>query len=416
MATWDITKLSTEIEFDPINGKQASNIIELDSTHYIVAYQGLLSDGYVNIFALDRSTWSLSTVTNFNFDIDNCINPKLFKLSATKVLVIYGSTGNDGFALILNINPTTWAVTLGTPFEFDPVFFNGGSIEQLDATHFLITYKGSTTSFAYSRVLVVDTINDTVAYTGGLFQASSFVANNVSTAKIDSNHVLLIHNDIISNPSVARVLEVNMSTWEVSAVGTPFALDSMITSSGGSATNKIDANHFVVTYTQAPLFAVQSQVLAVDLSTWNVTAAGPEYVLDSGAMGTSAHMTIDSNHVIATMKDNINNNITTVLEIANDTYAVSEPGARLLIDAVIGAGWSSVSPILSGTTDKAIIVYEGTDSDGFAVVINIELPVVTTVAIRSTVMGTGGRKQAKLAGMRSRRFARYPISGSFPQE
>ena len=140
---WDIAKASDPwTEFDDSNGITPA-LCQIDGTHYLCAYAGNGDAGWAVVLTVDTGTWAITKETPFEFDTDKGLSPALSQIDGTHYLCAYTGTSNDGFSTILTVDTGTWAITKETPFEFDAGTGIAPALSQIDGTHYLCAYQGS---------------------------------------------------------------------------------------------------------------------------------------------------------------------------------------------------------------------------------------------------------------------------------
>ena len=190
---------------------------------------------------------AISRHTPYEFDTVKGKHCKLVRIDDTHYLCIYTGDGDDGWAVVLIVDPDTWEVTKGTPLEYDSTKGKEASLAQIDSTHFICAYQGNEKDWAYATVLSVNTASNTVV------RESVFLVENESEAttgkkpaivKINNNRFLLAYEGK-DQDGFAVVLTVDSDTWEVS-IATPLEFDTV---KGKEAELvKIDNDHYLCAY------------------------------------------------------------------------------------------------------------------------------------------------------------------------
>ena len=276
LGTWTISKsMLTALEFDTSDGQYPA-LSQIDSTHYLCAYRGPDNDGFAIVLTVNPGTWAVSkaTLLPLEYDTSNGLYPVLSQIDSTHYLCAYTGTGNNGFAIVLTVDPGTWAVTKATllPLEYDASNSLYPALSQIDSTHYLCAYTGSG-SDGFAIVLTVDL--GTWAVTKATLTALEFdTADGTypALAQIDSTHYLCAYTGT-GNDGFAIVLTVNPGTWAVSkATLLPFEYD---TSNGlYPALSQIHSSGFLCSY-QGPSSRAWAVVLNVDSAGWTISAETP---------------------------------------------------------------------------------------------------------------------------------------------
>ena len=189
----------------------------------------------------------ISKKTPFEFDTVKGKQCELARIDNTHYLCAYTGDGDDGWAVILIVDPLTWEVTRGTPLEYDPIRGKEASLAQIDSTHFICVYQGKDKEWAYATVLSVNTVSNTVV------QESVYLIENESEATtgkkpavvaMNNNRFLLAYEGKDSD-GFAVVLTVDPATWAIS-IATPLEFDTV----KGKEPDliKIDSGHYLCAY------------------------------------------------------------------------------------------------------------------------------------------------------------------------
>jgi len=238
--TWTITK-ETPFEYDTDNGETPA-LVKIDGTHYLCAYEGVGSDGFATILTVDTGTWNISSGTALEYDTSTGATPALVKIDATHYLCAYQGPQSDGWVVVLTVDTGTWAVTKETPFEYDTNMAKEPALAQIDEAHYLCTYL-SNGDLGLVTVLTVDTGTWTI--TNQTPFEYDTVGMTPALLKIDNKYYLCAYMGPFSD-GWSCVLNVDTGSWAVSKE-MPFEFD--ITDGANPALAKIDDSHYLCAYT-----------------------------------------------------------------------------------------------------------------------------------------------------------------------
>jgi hypothetical protein len=280
----------TELEFDTTMGKTPA-LCQVDATHYLCAYQGISQDGYAVILTVDTSDWTITANTAVAFELNGMMSPDLCQVDSTHYLCAYEGDMDDGYAVILTVNTSTWEITFGSSLEYDNQDGRTPSLTQIDSTHYLCGYEGSSGA-GKAMILIVDTSDWSISKKS----PHTFDSNHILTpvlCAIDSTHHLCLWQGYADNDGNAVVLTVNTSTWTVSNEQF-FEFEMQATE---PALCKIDAETFLCACeTQGNIGS--AVILDVNLSDYSITRGEP-YTFDEYAPDTSPDLCqIDSNNYL----------------------------------------------------------------------------------------------------------------------
>ncbi len=181
-----ITK-ETPYEFDTQKGKTPT-LLKMDDTHYLCAYSGNDDDGWVTVLTVNTGTWAITKETPFEFNTQKGKTPALTKIDDTHYLCAYTGNDDDGWATVLTVNTSTWAITQGTSFEFDIQKGKTPALSKIDDTRYFCAYAGSDDD-GWAVVLAVDPIAWTISK-GTSLEYDTSKGKVPALEKIDNNHHL----------------------------------------------------------------------------------------------------------------------------------------------------------------------------------------------------------------------------------
>jgi len=149
-STWDITK-EIPLEYETANGETPA-LIQIDSTHYLCAYDGPDSHGWAVVLTVNIGDWSISTETTYEYEGTSGLNPDLAQIDPNDYFCAYTGPASAGYAVILTVNPNDWTITSGTAFEYESATSITPNLVQIDPNNYLCAYT-STGSDGWSVVL-----------------------------------------------------------------------------------------------------------------------------------------------------------------------------------------------------------------------------------------------------------------------
>lgn len=257
--------------------------------------------------------------SDFEFDIVEGQMPVLCQISDVRYLCAYSGADNDGYAVVLNLEKTDWTLSKGPLFEFDTDDCVNPALYRIDSDHYLCVYTG-TDDHGIAAVLEVDISDDSIS--------------KLTTYEFD--------NQMCLNPDVIDI---------------------------GSGMTDPDDNHFLCVYsgTDNDGWAV---VLTVDTDDWSLNKNQP-FEFDSSNCQSPCLSTIsngDNRRFLCVYNGVWDQGIASVLIVNSGNLHVSE-SSEVVFDNVSGKTPSLVN-VKNG---QCLCVYEGTDSDGYAVVLDVDL-------------------------------------------
>jgi len=303
-------------EFDILKGKESA-LTQIDSTHYLCAYQGDRDTGWAVVLTVDTESWEITKETPYEFDTVKGKTSALAQIDATHYLCAYAGDGDDGWATVLTVNTGTWEITKETPFEFDDVKGKTPALAQIDATHYLCAYAGDGDD-GWATVLTVNT---------GTWEITKETPYEFDTVKgkipaleqIDATHYLCAYGGD-GDDGWATVLTVNTGTWEVTNE-TPYEHDG--DKGKTPALAQIDATHYLCAYAGDGDDG-WATVLTVYTATWEITEEmAIEYDSDNGK--TPALVVVDPNNYLCAYAGESDDGWSVILQIPDCNAAEVQP-------------------------------------------------------------------------------------------
>ena len=262
----------------------------------------------------------------YTFDSDGQY-PALVKVDDTHALLTYQeSATSDLFATVLALNTTTGALTEpASRLQVDANLGTGGSLAQVDSTHYISLYTGLASDI-YAVVLAVNTSTWAVTIPGSAFEVKDATTGTwQKIIKIDATHFLAIYQLSSAAPNgrtFAKVLEVNTSTWAITAAGAEATVATTTIVDSAIDLTQIDSTHFVVAYEITGANAAVA--LSVDTGTWAITVGSQSAYGTAGSSMPSLDQ-VDGTHVVIAENDSSGAiaALSSVLAINTGTLAIS---------------------------------------------------------------------------------------------
>jgi len=249
-------------EYDNIKAKSPF-LMHINANRFLCVYTGDSDDGWAVVLMADPSDWTVTMGTLFEFDALKGKEPVLSKINNQYYLCAYAGDGDDGWAVVLRVNPGTSIISKETPFEFETVKGKEPVLSKIDDEHYLCAYKGDGDK-GWAVVLTVDNQWDITKETPFRFDAVK--CKTPALSKIDDEHYLCAYAGD-GDDGWAKVLAVDNSTWDITVED---ALEFDTQKGKTASLEKVDDEHFLCAYSGDgdDGWAV---VLTVDSSTWNIT-------------------------------------------------------------------------------------------------------------------------------------------------
>jgi len=259
--------LGEPFEFDNIKAKSPF-LKHITGNHYLCVYTGDGDDGWAVVLRTDPSTWTITMETPLEFDTLKGKEPVLSRIDSQHYLCAYAGDGDDGWAVVLTVDNGTWNITRETPFEFDTLKGKEPVLSKIDNGHYLCTYAGDLDK-GWAVVLTVD--NSTWNITKETpFQFDALKGKTPTLSKLDDEHYLCVYAGD-GDDGWAKVLTVDNSTWDITIED---ALEFDVLKGKTASLAKVDDEHYLCAYS-ADKDHGWAVVLTVDSGTWNITKDTP---------------------------------------------------------------------------------------------------------------------------------------------
>jgi type II secretory pathway pseudopilin PulG len=351
----------TPFEFNVFEGSEPA-LAQIDDTHYLCAYRGWGWSGQSVVLAVNTTTWVISSGTMFEYDSFVAITPALSQIDDDNYLCAYEGWGSDGWAVILTVDPITWMITKGTPFEFDTQKGETPALSKIDDTHYLCVYSGYRDD-GWAVVLTVDTGSRLITKETP-YEFDTQRCKTPALSKIDDTHYFCAYTGN-GDDGWATVLTINTGTWNITKE-TPFEFD---TQRGKTpALSKIDNTHYLCAYTGNGDDG-WATVLTINTGTWDITKETPfEFDVQRGK--TPALSKIDDVNNLCAYTGSDDDGWSVVLTI-DPVYGTISKGTPLEYDTSKGK-----EPALEKIEDNYYLcAYQGRNDDGWSVVLEEGLKV-----------------------------------------
>ena len=243
------TKVFTEIDSLLHEGTEGAiggqSMIKIDSTHFALAYKvSATNTGVIKVFSIDGSYNNITQESTVSwasgFDINVATGFHL--IDSTHFLLTY--TGfTDGWATTFVMDPVTFAVTVVNSYEFDPTEGFSASSAYVSPGVYVVGWQGN--SNGKVSVLTVDgsyVIAEPSTYT---HNAGDAFHNSVCV--LDSSHFVLAYDDdSISGNGWIKVFNIGASPTYTITLVAAFARGMAIQRYNSLVT--IDSTHFALAY------------------------------------------------------------------------------------------------------------------------------------------------------------------------
>lgn len=378
MATWEVTKVGTGVAFDTVASSENS-CFGIDSTHFINFHSGTEQAGFVEVFTVDTTTWNVTTANaSLEFDPVQGYYNSCYKVDTNHFINFWSGYGSDGFVQVFEVNTSTWAVTTANArLEFDTVNGVYNNCFVIDTNHF-INFWGGNSNIGLAQVFTVNTTTWAVTTAGAVKNYDGGGGINPCIFKIDTNHFINFWTQS-GGSMLSQVFTINTSTWAITTAGDVLQYDTNVSFSPNTCF-KVDDNHFIHFWGGAGSDGFV-QIFTVNTSTWAITTANTSLEFDTTDNAHNACYQIDSTHFINFWAGPGSDGFVQVFEVNTSTWAITTSASSLEFDTA-RATFNSCYPI---DTNHFINFYASSgDNDGYAQAFAIELPVSSNIKTYNT--------------------------------
>lgn len=231
------------LEHDTVNG-QYNSLIRLDDTHYVLAYTGSGTDGFVKTFEIDAD-YQITQLYSLEHDTSSALDNSLVKIDDTHFMLAYAGPGSDGFIKTFSVN-AAYEITQIDSVEHDDTKGVFNTLSQLDATHYVLAYQGKL-DFSYIKTFEINDdyeISEIWSYNDGAHTGWS-----QSICAIDPTHFILVYTGAIVGAGPYYVGMIK--TFSIIEEGEIIEVDSLEHDSANgtySTMAQIDDYNYVLAY------------------------------------------------------------------------------------------------------------------------------------------------------------------------
>lgn len=202
-------------EYSDSDDAEEPFVIKLDTEHYMVFYaEGSSKPGCVGVLTVDTNNWTVSRETHTEWEPDQAGDLVAVEIDSTHFLCLYMGDGDDAYAAVLELDRSTWEVTVVSDYER---IYNKEiecpDLMAIDEDHFIYVFERDGRDDLYAGVLKVD-LDDWEIKDKGRDRFDKD-AEYPSLARIDDTHYLCTFIDDNDKYGVALILEVDTDDWEV---------------------------------------------------------------------------------------------------------------------------------------------------------------------------------------------------------
>ena len=231
----NITEIDS-LEHDVEQGTYNS-LVMIDSTHFILAYAGYSNDGFIKVFSIDGSYDNITQLSSVEHDVGSGLYNSLVMIDSTHFMLAFTGGGSDGWIKTFSMDGS-YNITTVDYLEHDSTQGIHNSLVMIDSTHFMLSYNHTG---GYLKVFSIDGSYDNITQLTSLKQYDTGITYN-SLVMIDSTHFMLSFNTDVLNGYVKTFsIDGSYNTTEIDSYMHDATLEY-------SSLIGIDSTHFMLAY------------------------------------------------------------------------------------------------------------------------------------------------------------------------
>ena len=293
------------------------------------------------------------------------------KVDSTHILVFWQGPSNYGYAQVMLVDATTGHLTpIGTALTF----YNSGSQNQnkciqIGTSNHYLNLWTTATPHGLAQVFTVNLSTFAVTAEGSPFTFDAAGGYNMTLSQIDTNHFITFYSN--GSKGICEVLAVNLSTFAVTLPSSPLTFDNSSIAVNNSCSSLGDGIHFINFWTGASNYG-QAKTFSVNTSTWAITAIGTTLTFDTFALYNSCSSLGDGQHFINFWDgSSATGGSTQIFNVNPSTFAVTSIGS--IVNFGQAGGEQQNACVAIGDGEHFINFWQGVSNYGFAQVFDVNL-------------------------------------------
>lgn len=386
----------------------APSAVKISDTKIAIFWTGPDGHGYARNFTLDEVTGTVTPLgTPLAFYADTTADTKAILVSSSIIMVVWRGAADEAFARAFTVSGDN-IVAGAAAHSIDSVGFEF-SLAQVNPTHYICYYR-ITGGSGEAVILEIDTGTLAITEPGSTLAFGSSVRGNSCVGVGSGNRFINFWTD--GGVWSGQTFLVNTGTWAITAIG------SALTISGGAAQHSAlavgDGSHFVDIYLKG--VAVTAQTIALNLSTFALTAVGTPYSGDSSFGVVTGASFGDGQHFVVFYDTFANRGKVQMLKMDTGTFTITGI-ANTLSGYDFGAAGTATSLLIISSTQVMVVWGGGNTGTGEAAVFQPYGNVVngrwlyaasgTSVFNTPVPAGTWTSRRSGLSNPSKPRFAQY---------
>ncbi len=227
------------------------SVAALDATHFVYVYK--TTTYYAVIGTISGTGISFGTAKSFSGGESIVATA----LDATHFAVAFNASDN-GKAIVGEVSGTD--ITFGSVVAFDTDMALSISISTLDATHFVVAYTDQGNSSSYSRAVVGNVSGTSITSFGSYVDFYSGSSDYFSVSSLDATHFVVAYKGASSGYARIGVVSETEITYGTESEYSSATFDIAVAG--------LDATHFVVAFLNTGLRVIAGEVSGNTISSY----------------------------------------------------------------------------------------------------------------------------------------------------
>ena len=283
---------SSKYTFNNASTNGVQSLIQIDSTHVLIAYRdvGNSSYGTACIGTISNNTISWGSEYVFN-SASTATHITCAKLDSTHFVIYYNSNNSQTYGIvgtISNGNQITWGTAVSTAIGNTAY----GTCQRIDDTHFITAYRSP--SPYYGRVMVGTVSSGDVITWGSAVAFNSASTSGVALTVFDTSKFVVSYTDAGNSNYGTCIVGSLDGSFVPSFSGASEYVFNYATSN--IWTTKVDSTHFLLSYTDGGNSSYGTCQLATVSD--NTVSYGGEVVFNSNSTQYIHMSLLDSTHFV----------------------------------------------------------------------------------------------------------------------
>lgn len=309
-----------------------NQVICLDASHFIVIYEDF-NDNYdgTAIIGTVTDTDVIEYGTEYDFHSSGrCMSLAATKLDASHFVATYRNSTTFGGATVITVSPT-YVISSGTEKVFNDASTEHISVTSLDATHFVVAYKDGGSS--NKGTAIVGTLDGTSISCGSEKVFNDAITDYISVTSLDATHFVVAYRDEGGDDYGCSKVGTVSGTGESASIVFGSESESVFNEANSRyiSVASLDASHFVVVYRDDGNNLKGTAIIGKVTDTSISYGSASVFPVGSIAYLNTSTTSLDASHFVVAYADWGNSEYGTAIvgEVEGESSTVTVTGASI---------------------------------------------------------------------------------------